>query len=72
GLDWVELRASQGDDEFTQVSLAFAAGTLRLMRMVDNLGNITDIEFSELEINIPVDSNLFSFTPPAGVDVLGE
>jgi len=73
GLSWVELRPSGADDgEFNTVRLGFASGTLKAMQMLDNLGTATDIYFSEIEINIDLDSSLFSFTPPPGVDVLGE
>ena len=73
GLAWVELRPSGADDdEFNTVRLGFADGKLMVMQMVDNLGTTTDISFSAMEVNIELDTSHFEFTPPPGVDVLGE
>ncbi len=71
-LDWVELRPLGGDEEFTRVRFGFLGEHLAAMQMSDNLGFKTNIYFNDIEINSHIDSSLFSFQPPAGVDVLGQ
>jgi len=72
GLEWVELRPSDAQEEFSVMRLGFAPRELRAMQMTDNLGNITDITFSKIKINPRLDSGLFTFIPPPGVDIIGE
>jgi outer membrane lipoprotein carrier protein len=40
------------------------------MRLEDNLGQVTEIRFSNEVRNGPVDPALFDFVPPPGVDVV--
>jgi outer membrane lipoprotein carrier protein len=42
------------------------------MELYDNFGQTTLIRFSRLERNAPLPATTFKFTPPAGVDVVGE
>ncbi|MDX1593644.1 MAG: outer membrane lipoprotein chaperone LolA [Gammaproteobacteria bacterium] len=72
GLDWVELRPLGGEGEFESVRFGFAGPRLVRMVMSDNLGFVTTIEFSDININHDIDPEVFTFTPPPGVDVLGE
>lgn len=69
---WVEVRPLGGEEEFSRVRFGFTDGRLASMVMNDNLGFETIINFSSLEINTDIDSNVFAFQPPPGVDVLGE
>jgi outer membrane lipoprotein carrier protein len=72
GLDWVELRPRDGEEEFSEVHLGFSAQGLASMVMIDNLGFTTSINFNNISKNTQIDSDVFSFTPPPGVDVLGD
>jgi outer membrane lipoprotein carrier protein len=38
--------------------------------LTDNFGQLTDITFSELELNPQIDPGLFNFSPPEGLDVI--
>ena len=40
------------------------------MRLKDNLGQTTEITFTGIDRNAPVDPKAFSFEPPAGIDVI--
>jgi len=40
------------------------------MELMDALGQTTVIRFSDVKLNPPLDAALFSFSPPAGVDVI--
>jgi outer membrane lipoprotein carrier protein len=42
------------------------------MELYDNFGQTTLIRFSRLERNTNLPASTFKFTPPAGVDVVGE
>ncbi len=70
GLDWVRLQPRGRDEQYTGIELGFAGVTLRRMRLADNFGQTTLIEFSHEQRNPELDADLFRFQPPAGVDVI--
>jgi outer membrane lipoprotein-sorting protein len=41
------------------------------MVLLDRLGQVTRLEFEDVERNPRLDGSLFTFVPPAGVDVVG-
>lgn len=45
------------------------ACTIKRLRIVDFYGNVNDLTFSDVQFDTTVKDSLFSFTPPAGVDV---
>ena len=51
---------------------SFDAEGLASLVMLDNLGFTTKIDFNNIKKNIEIDSTVFTFVPPAGVDVLGQ
>lgn len=72
GLIWVGLKPRQKDAGFAYIRIGFADGTLRIMELTDNFGQLTHLEFSNLIRNQPVIADAFRFSPPAGVDVIGD
>lgn len=72
GLTWLRLKSKDKDPQFAYADLGFDAGGLARMRFEDTIGDRTEIRFSEWKRNpqLPVDS--FKFTPPPGVDVIGD
>ena len=46
-------------------------GVLASMFLADKLNQVTQLTFSHSQRNAKFAPNLFSFTPPAGVDVIG-
>jgi outer membrane lipoprotein carrier protein len=70
GLSWSVLRP-RAEGDFREVRLGFSAAGLQRMQLTDRLGQVTELEFSALERNPPLDAGLFRFTPPPGVDVIG-
>ena len=83
GLAWLELQpiasaddSGRGDDnaavmaEFSRILVAFADSVLAMMVLEDSLGQRTEIRFSDARRNVALDSDLFVFVPPDGVDVL--
>lgn len=57
---------------FQQLTLVFSTGQLQEFHLQDNLGQVTHFALDEAERNLAVDSTLFNFTPPPGVDVLND
>lgn len=71
-LEWLEATPKGSDSTFEWVKMGFANNELKLVELRDNFGQTTVIRLSKLERNPKLESNLFKFTPPAGVDVVGD
>jgi len=71
-LEWVELTPREKDASFERVRLGFDQHDLRIMELMDNFGQTTRLEFSHLQHNPRLAAALFEFTPPPGVDVVGD
>lgn len=72
GMAWVEATPKASDSGFESVRLGFAGRDLKAMELQDSFGQTTHIRFSRLERNPALPAGTFRFTPPAGVDVVGE
>ena len=72
GQMWLRLTAKAKNPDFKYADLGFSNGSMTTMRLVDNFGQRTDIIFSKWQRNPKLAANLFTFTPPEGVDVVGE
>jgi outer membrane lipoprotein carrier protein len=71
GIDWILLVPKRADTDFVEFRLGFSGGELRAMELKDKLQQATHIEFSDVQRNAPLASDLFNFKPPVGVDVIG-
>lgn len=72
GAIWFELIPKKADANFQSVSLAFKNHQLKTMEMRDNFGQTTRLQFQQVNKNIAIKKDQFLFTPPAGVDVIGQ
>lgn len=72
GLQWVDLLPKAEDTSFERVRLGFGAQELQAMELLDSFGQTTRLDFSNLKRNQAIDAELFTFTPPPGVDVIDE
>ena len=72
GLEWLEALPKGSDSGFEKLRLGFAGNDLKAMELFDNFGQTTSLAFVHLERNAPIAAALLRFTPPAGVDVIGE
>ena len=72
GLLWVELIPKDVDSNFQAVTLAFDQHGLNQMIMKDSFDQQTRLVFSQTSENSELLANVFLFTPPSGVDVVGE
>lgn len=70
GFDWLELTPRDIDSEYKTIQLAFKDNQLMKMVLFDNLGQQNMITFLDTKRNPPLNLELFSFTPPQGVDVI--
>lgn len=72
GLNWVEATPKAADSGFEKVRLGFVGSELKAMELFDSFGQTTLIRFSKIERNPGIGPGLFRFSPPPGVDVVGE
>jgi outer membrane lipoprotein carrier protein len=71
GLEWYQLIPKHKDTDFQLVRIGFRHGDLASMFLADKLNQITQLTFSNSSRNAKFAANLFTFVPPAGVDVIG-
>lgn len=72
GTQWVLLRPKNTESGFYKVELGFTDGKLSRMLFGDNLEQTTLIALVDVAFNGPIDEATFDFSPPDGVDVVGE
>lgn len=72
GLHLLELRAHSAESDFERILLGLRDNALELMIMEDAFGLRTELHFRDVERNPNVDPARFTFTPPEGVDVIGD
>ena len=72
GLTWLRLKSKDKDPQFDYCDLGFDAKTLVRMRFEDTLGNTTEIRFADWQRDPKLKADAFTFTPPKGVDVIGD
>lgn len=71
GLAWVAVVPRSVDAEFREARLGFAGADLRRMELDDKLGQRTLLVFSSSRRNAKLPAETFSFTVPAGADLIG-
>ncbi len=71
GLDWYQLVPKHPDTDFQAVRIGFAHGELEQLLLADKLDQVTRLNFTHQQRNATFAPDLFSFTPPPGVDVIG-
>lgn len=72
GMLWVELIPRDVETSFQTIALAFDKDGLRTMIMKDSFDQRTRLVFRQVEENPALAKDAFVFTPPVGVDVVGE
>ena len=72
GLVWLRLKSKDKEPQFAYCDLGFDANGLVRMDFEDTLGNRTTIAFSHWQRNPKLPHGTFHFTPPKGVDVIGD
>ncbi|MGD8940058.1 MAG: outer-membrane lipoprotein carrier protein LolA, partial [Gammaproteobacteria bacterium] len=72
GLAWVQLSPKDSESSYEKLLLGFSEKNIQAMELVDNFGQITRLQFSNLQRNPKIDPKIFQFQPPPGVDVIGD
>lgn len=72
GLQWLRLSARNPNARFDYAELGFDGSVLRRMVFRDQLGNVSEIRFSDWKRNPKLPASTFNFTPPKGADVIGD
>jgi len=60
------------DAVYTEIRMTFVAKRLDRIEVVDSLGQVTDVNFSNLEINGPLAADEFQFSIPPDADLIGD
>ncbi len=71
GLDWYQLVPKRADTDFQRVRIGFDHGELKSLLLADKLNQVTELNFENSRRNVALIPDLFTFTPPPGVDVIG-
>jgi outer membrane lipoprotein carrier protein len=71
GLEWYQLIPKHSDTDFQLVRIGFRNGDLASMFLADKLNQVTQLTFTNPKRNAKLGADLFTFVPPAGVDVIG-
>jgi outer membrane lipoprotein carrier protein len=70
GLQWVEALPKVADSGFDRIRVGMRDGLPAEMEVKDAFGQINRFTFTRISRNAAVADSDFSFTPPAGVDVI--
>ncbi|MEK6731946.1 MAG: outer membrane lipoprotein chaperone LolA [Pseudomonadota bacterium] len=70
--NWFDLIPKQKNDLFGDIILGFYDDQLLQMQLDSSLGQHTVIRFTDVQINPKLDSIMFDFQAPAGVDVIDQ
>jgi len=71
-LHWVRMVPRSEDVGFEDIRIGFEDGRLRVMELVDGLGQTTRITMTDGTENEAIPDARFEFTAPDGVDVMDE
>lgn len=71
-LEWAQLVPRRPDGGFEDIRIGFENGKIRVLEMVDGFGQTTRVTLRTARENAKIDPKKFTFTPPPGVDVVGE
>ena len=72
GFVWLRLKSKDKEPQFEYAELGFDPSGLARMVFKDAFGNNTEIRFSAWQRNAKLAADTFKFTPPKGVDVIGD
>lgn len=71
-VQWFVLQPKSQNSLFAQIRFGFVNKQIREMILQDHLGHTTAVEFYNIKMNSTLSASLFSFKPPAHVDVIDE
>lgn len=72
GLNWVTLTPRNADTDFRTIRLGLREGVVRRMELEDHFDQRTRVDFTQVQVNGPIDGAVFRLKLPAGVEVIEE
>jgi outer membrane lipoprotein carrier protein len=71
---WFALTPKHKGNMFESIQMGFANNNNQIqeMRLKDNLGHLTVVQFKNIQLNVNTPASLFSFKPSAKIDVIDE
>ncbi|MFT6006336.1 MAG: outer membrane lipoprotein carrier protein [Pseudoalteromonas tetraodonis] len=72
GLTWVALKPKDENAGYQQLLIGFAKGEMRSITLLDGLGNETRLNLSNIQNNIKLSDDVFTFVAPPDADILSE
>ncbi|NYT85426.1 outer membrane lipoprotein chaperone LolA [Pollutimonas harenae] len=70
GFDWLRAQPRGANAGFTHVDIGFKDAMPARLELLDSFGQTTRIDLNNIVANPQLGADEFSFTPPAGVDVV--
>lgn len=70
GLQWVHLKPTAKDADFKSVDLGLKDNVPSVMKLHDNLGQTTNIDFGDVKINPDLEDSKFTLDVPDNVEVV--
>lgn len=70
GLDWAQALPKAKEGSFQSVRIGFKGKELSTLEIVDNFGQKSLLQFTQLAANAPMPADHFKFTVPKGADLI--
>ena len=77
GMKWVALSPKKNpntqnsnDLPYTKISIGMVNGLPKALELIDGLGSVVLVTLDRIQLNVNLPLNRFTFTPPAGAEVL--
>lgn len=71
-ITWLSLKSKGQQENFSVIKIGFKNKKLLVLELVDSFGQTTRINLKKAKENIALKKSIFKFTPPEGVDVVGQ
>ena len=72
GLSLLSLTPKNEDSSFQRLLIGLAKTMPVMLVLEDSFGQRTEIQFTQQQINSDIDTDIYIFEPPQGVDIIGD
>lgn len=72
GWRWYKLVPKKADNMFEFIEMAFKHQQIQEMKLADNLGHTTRIQYQKIQANVSISPSEFEFHAPKNVDIIDE
>ena len=75
GMKWVALVPkknpnAKNEPPYTKISVGMSNGLPKALELIDGFGSVVLVTLDKIALNVNLPANRFTFTPPAGAEVL--